>query len=274
MKRFLYLAAGIITACSQPEGKPIGHSSEVPHVSVCGGVGTDGEKNNIFEVTPSAQEMPVTVTANVPVISGLGEILQGSISSFVSADNGTTGCKGEAFSFRSAGNPGYTVDNEFVLEQSAWDNVWYEYAGYGPIETYVNFRIRGEAGTRYIDISRPGVYSTGEVYYIKGRLAYISPITYGTEPFISQKSYESFFRDWNYAPQTSYEAEYATLYIETESGPATVVVYGKRRDRDLDRLMEYAGIGDMIEVPAVFKTADDILSGTFGKVLSCRVLKL
>lgn len=269
MKRIIILSAAMLTACSKPELKIIEQSSEAPHISVCGTEGRAAAGNNIFVVSPDAQNIAIDVSSSIPVIPGRGEAPATSRSSFVSEGDGVG-----RFRFSSAGNPGYTVDNPFVLEQSVREDTWYEFPGYGPVETYINFRIRGKLGTEYIDISRPGIYTTDRDYFIRGRLTAISQTSIGTEEFVSQKANENYFREWGYVPQRSYEAEYATLTIATASGCATVTVYGKRRDGDIDALKRYVQIGDTVEVPAVFRTADDIISGHFGKVLTCRVLKL
>ncbi len=267
MKRTLFLSLAVLTACSKPELKIIEQSSEAPHISVYGTEGKTTAGNNIFDISPEAQSVEIDVSSNIPVITGQGEAPAISRSSFVSGEDGR-------FSFISAGNPGYTVDNPFVLKQSVREDTWYEFPGYGPVETYINFRIRGELGTEYIDISRPGIYTTDRDYFIRGRLTAISQTSPGTEEFVSQKVNENYFREWKYVPQRSYEAEYATLTIATASGSATVPVYGKRRDGEIDALKEYVQIGDTVEVPAVFRTADEIISGHFGKILTCRVLKL
>ena len=262
MKIHILAAAILLTACTQTGEKCIEQSSTRPQITI--------NDNNIFDVSPDAQQFKVEVRTNVPVISG-----QGGTSGCRLVRDGEPGGPGTpVWSFSSAGNEGYTADNCFVMEQSVWETKWYEYGNYGLVETYLDFRVRGRLGTRYINPGEPGLYEAGGSYYIKGELAFISERTYGHEAFESRVAYENYFKDWGYSPATDYDAEYVTLSISTPGGNARVPVYGKRRDGDIDRLLDYIHPGDIIEVPARFSSADDLLTGVFEKVKSCQVLKL
>ena len=263
MKRALLMAACMLAACTKVEEKCIEQSPVRPRITI--------NENNIFDVPAGERQFQVGIESNIPVISGQGGGTSGC--RFVS-EGGNAASGSLYYSFSSAGNEGYTKDNCFVMEQSVWETKWYEYGNYGLVETYLDFRVRGQLGTRYINPGEPGLYEAGGSYYIKGELAFISERTYGHEPFESRVAYENYFKDWGYSPATGYDAEYVTLSISTPGGNARVPVYGKSRDGDIDRLLDYIHPGDIIEVPACFSTAEELLTGTFGKILSCQVLKI
>lgn len=194
-------------------------------------------------------------------------------------------------------NKGYTFDTALVLGQTIFTNEtfvysWDDFKNYGPIEKYVNFRVRGAKGTLYIEdyiedlnsIENGGKGRNGEssedqlnknTYYIKGTLKSIAQEDTFESKLICLQLYNNYFKDGGYYPAiTSCKGISENLVIGSESGDYTLTITGRERDNDLQNLHKYIKVGDKVEIPikAISKAVVD--SKDLGQAIYCRILKL
>jgi len=194
-------------------------------------------------------------------------------------------------------NNGYTYDTALVLGQTVFTNEtfvysWDDFKNYGPIEKYVNFRIKGAKGTLYVEdyiedlnaIDNGGKGRNGETsetqlnsnpYYIKGTLKSVTPGEDFDSKLICLQLYNNYFKDGGYYPSiTSCKGKAETLIIGSESGDYSISVTGRERDNNLANLSEYVKIGDSVEIAIKSISKKAVDSKNLGETIYCRVLKL
>jgi len=174
-------------------------------------------------------------------------------------------------------SPIYTVDNSFVLVQSVWEDTYKDYEKYGAIETFVNVKDYGTDGTLYIDMNWTETnYNDITSYekFIKGKLVAVSEIKEESREFECLHNDDDYFEEWGYTPNYYYTAQTMILTIETSQGNFDISVYGKKRDKELERLLNYVKVGDTIEVPGYVDSYKDLQSKKFGEILSCQVYRI
>lgn len=271
------VAAMTMMSCQKEQGAnsfpKVEASTETPAI-------TFSSATNIFDVPANTLEYTFKAKSSVPATFTKNDVAYSGECHF--GIEGKTQVAGEfdckIFNINGVAGKAYdyTFDNCFSLVQDIWGDVFYDFTNYGLVETLVNFRVRGTKGTRYLDLSLPKYddkeYSTSNSYFIKGEVKAISNVKTETKDFGTYKAFELYFKGMNYTPAQNYSAESVDVTIETETGTATITVFGKARDKEIANLQKKMAVGKTVEVPALFKDGKAIADKKFNAVPSCSVL--
>lgn len=228
---------------------------------------------NLYDVPANVNSIDIVFNTNVPVISDVADNVSGygmnfnpkGVNTMICEEDGhtsTTKTGRIEYAFGLGSKPDYTIDAEFFLVQSAWNQTWYDYVPYGYIETPATFRVRGAKGTAIL----PEDYETyaeqmkekSRSYFLSGEILSIEETSMNALPFATIKHYESIFKEINFTPSsTALETEGIVLKVDTGEGVYDVTVIARKRDNEKIKLLSYVGVGDVIEVPAVISSEEE-----------------
>ena len=194
-----------------------------------------------------------TWNSNVEFITGwTDELNHNSPTTFSGGSDIRVGTSNIPFSWNAVD---YTIDCQYLLSQNVFNaadkGVFYVYSNYGPVQTIANFRLRGSK-TRYMDFDADKWQSSSN-YYLTGSVKSISGITEGTEKFY-RDGFDNYYKMFNYVPEETFTAQYVTITLDTEYGEVNIDVTGKKRDYEIQNLLNSVELGDIIEIPAVCKS--------------------
>lgn len=268
-------AVTVFTSCEKSLGIEL--PASVQTSDAVGQIAFEGTPNNLFIVSSNKQDVYVTLNTNLPCIS------------YIDTDNGYASGYGFSlerkdktsktglidFRFTSGGNSGNTLDCTYFMIQSIWDDSWVDYARYGMIETPVVFRVRGEKGENIFPLADPDSWKENVNYYLKGVVTDISAVSESAKDFETIGICESIFASLHFTPAiTKYTVESVILSLETEEGSVDIQVFGKKRDGEMSDLLNYIGVGDTVELPAVAKSEDDAKDHKLQPVRTASVFKI
>lgn len=275
-----------VTSCSKETSLPdvkFTSSETIPQIVV-------DSPNNVYDCTPqnlqpltygltsSAGLLPVKLSTNVTITScNIGDYYNGGGLGDASAHwGGYYGAKNTPYelNFECPTNTGYTFDSAVVICQSLFVGEWVDYLKYGPVESYVNFRIRGNKGTSYLSFKDPKV-DTKIVQYVKGQVVSFGEIENKSKDISCLTLYKNYFEGYNYTPSvTTYDAEILPINISVDGEVITIKAFGKKRDADVSNLLKYIKSGDTVELPLLNLTEKKVQNKNFDDILTCHVLKL
>ena len=264
------LVAASLMSCTKENASTyiVTDSDMIPQISV--------GQNNIQvisqDMAPGFYEFPVSTN----VISSTASYDDSSMRgiSLWGVQEGEYGIA-SAVRFGFGSRDGYTSDAVFLLVQPSYRDGQTRYVNYGIVETMVNFRIIGSEGTFYLDASEVDKNAdthlskcTVPCRYLLSTVKGFGEIVERNLPYL-QASDCSLQGD----RKGGYIAEILPVIVESNGVELTLLVSGKKRDGEIERLLKYISVGDMIEtrLPATAYNKDT--PHVLSDIYSCYILK-
>lgn len=161
----------------------------------------------------------------------------------------------------------YTGDHRHSAIENIYAGKRTNYCNEGPLETIITVRVIGPNGTKYVDLGNiKGTASTrGKDQfdtYAKAKVKSISEITEGKKILSSDATNASA------AAYPDYPALKAEWYSKTQNIVLTITdgendlslnIWGRKRENEVGRLLEYIKEGDMIELPVDINNDKEII---------------
>lgn len=302
MKKFTYimsltLVALTLVACNKAE-LPIAQQKadkiEFVNSDVVPNILVEGTQNNLVNLDKS-NKIIIIINSNVPFITGdywSGSGFPDWHGSMIEEclEDGTpfTDVDGRIYFGRQHEGRTYflitrlngiknTADHRFSLVENIYAGKRINYCNEGPLETILTVRVIGLDGTKYVDLSDiKGTASTRGSNqfdtYAKATVKSISEITEGKEILCSDATHASA------SAYPDYPALKADWYSTTQNIIITITdgendlalnIWGRKRENEVGRLLEYIKVGDMIELPVTYDSSKEIM-----KIHTSAILKL